>query len=261
MRSRPRYPAPIEWTEFPESVSSAVWKYEEKAINHLRAARESVSPSAWSSDRALPERFLKHLERAYHLVDESHRIVLKHLRESGSPVRCQPGCAHCCTQMPSGITGVEILYLYARLTLSGERERGFRRSLERQEVWAQLCRWKKLPEQRPGESILLRLHEYHSLDLVCPFLQGDLCSVYAERPFACRMHYSLSSPYWCRPSHFQHEHAVRFNLEPSAEIYRELEKLDEVLKLELSDLLICGFLEMVVNVMRFRPITWIPEPK
>lgn len=36
----------------------------------------------------------------------------------------------------------------------------------------------------------------------CPFLRESVCSIYEQRPFACRQHLSFhTSDYWCRPEH------------------------------------------------------------
>ncbi|SMC26569.1 Putative zinc-or iron-chelating domain-containing protein [Desulfacinum hydrothermale DSM 13146] len=244
---------------FPEEVAREVYRYEAVAAEHVRAARESVHGPSWERRRALPSSFRTQLKKAFQVLDQSHRYVLSHLRRTGSPVRCRPDCSHCCTQMPSGLTGAEILFLYDGLTVAGTVESAFRRCLERQEIWSQLSRWHPPGTARTREQELTRrLHQYHGLHIACPFLKGDLCSVYLHRPLPCRMHYSLSPPSWCRPSHFQHPHAVRFNLEPGPVVLEELDRLDAALGLqELSDLLICGFLEFVVNVMEFRPITWV----
>lgn len=250
---------PVILDPLPEEIARELHRYEQATAEHLRAARESVHGPSWETRRALPASFLVHLEKAFQLLDESHRFVLSHLRRSGSPVRCKPGCSHCCTQMPSGVSGVEILYLYHGLTVSGTVDVAFRRCLEREEIWAQLCRWTPSGVSPNREQRLTRrLHQYHGMDIACPFLKGDACSIYGQRPLPCRMHYSLSPPYWCRPSHFQHPHAVRFNLEPGAPVYEELDRLDDALGLlELSDLLICGFLQFVVNVMGFQSIHWV----
>jgi hypothetical protein len=70
------------------------------------------------------------------------------------------------------------------------------------------------------------------------------------------MHFSFTSPHWCRPSHFQNAHALGFNLEPGKRVFDSLEKLDNRFQLDLSDVMVCGLLELTVNVMKFEKIHW-----
>jgi Fe-S-cluster containining protein len=151
----------------------------------------------------------------------------------------------------------ELLHVYHGIHQSGRLPIFFRRCLEAQEAWAYL-----LP-QREGRGASARaestsrdmlLTRYQFLDQPCPFLQQGLCQIYPFRPFACRMHFSISPPHWCRPSHFQSPYAVRFNLEPGMRVLDALDRLDDRLQIGLSDMLVTGLLELTVNVMRFEPI-------
>jgi uncharacterized protein len=48
----------------------------------------------------------------------------------------------------------------------------------------------------------------------CPFLKDSICSIYADRPYACRKHVSFHpSDFWCRPerSHTKELPLVRFS--------------------------------------------------
>ena len=95
---------------------------------------------------------------------------------------------------------------------------------------------------------------YRDLEQRCPFLDGQLCQIYPYRPLACRMHFSLTPPHWCRSSHFQNAHALGFNLEPGKCVFDALEKLDRPFSVDLSDVMVCGLLELTVNVMKFKKI-------
>jgi Fe-S-cluster containining protein len=48
------------------------------------------------------------------------------------------------------------------------------------------------PADGPTEARALAVGHFH-LGLVCPFLEDDACSVYADRPFGCQ-HYLVTSP-------------------------------------------------------------------
>lgn len=257
-----RTQTPLEFSRLPASVQNTLKHYDHRVTTLLRQALDAIIPSAWEKDRSLPKVFLSSLDKAFLVYDQSLRIVLSHLRHSGWTVTCEPGCSHCCTQLPSGLTGVEILWLYQGTVTTGVLDRMFRRCLERMELWEEIRRWDgveptTVPLDQKLEGCLSR---YHRLNVPCPFLDAGLCGLYRYRPLACRIHFSLSPRHWCRTDHFQHAHAVRFNLEPSVQVMEALEHLDQALGLEISDLLVCGFVEYVVNVMAFRPIQWMENP-
>lgn len=253
---------PFELSCLPAEAQAALRHYDERVSASLRQAQEAIIPGAWENHRALPKAFLTHLERAFLVYDQSLRFVQSHLRRAGWTVTCAPGCHYCCTQLPSGLTGAEILYLYDGASGAGILDRMFRRSMERMEMWGEICRWDRDPsgEASLDQRVAGRLSRYHTLNVPCPFLHAGLCSLYRQRPLACRIHFSLSPPHWCRPEHFQHANAVRFNVEPSTPVMDALQRLDETLGLELSDVLVCGFVEFAVNVMGFRPVQWIGNP-
>ncbi len=254
---------PLEFCAISAEVQETLRHYEDRVTTLLHLARDVLIPAVWEKQRSLPKVFLTHFEKAFLVYDQSLRFVVSHLHRAGWNVTCAPGCSHCCTQLPSGLTGVEILYLYHGACSAGILDRMFRRSMERLELWEEIRRW-DCPDTVSislEENLAGRLNRYHQLKVPCPFLNAGLCSLYKYRPLACRIHFSLSPPHWCRPDHFQNEHAVRFNMEPSPHVMDALESLDQALKLRLSDLLVCGFVEYVVNVMGFRPIHWLDNPR
>ncbi|MGQ9669290.1 MAG: hypothetical protein ACUVWY_03890 [Desulfosoma sp.] len=250
---------PSELCRLSASGQETLRHYDDRVAMLLRHAGNAVVPAMWEKQRSLPAAFLTHLNKAFLVYDQSLRFVQSQLHQAGWFVTCAPGCSHCCTQLPSGLTGVEILYLYHGAYRAGIVDRMFRRCMERLELWEEICRWdpRDLVQASLEHNLVQRLHRYHALKVPCPFLEAGLCSLYRYRPLACRIHFSLSPPHWCRPDHFQNAHAVRFNLEPSPHVMKALERLDQVLHLDLSDLLVCGFVEYVVNVMAFRPIGWM----
>ncbi|HQN17791.1 MAG TPA: YkgJ family cysteine cluster protein [Syntrophobacteraceae bacterium] len=208
----------------------------------------------------LPLAFLVYFQKVLDLFGESTRLSLKRLRKVGFRVQCRSECSHCCYQMPTGLSTAELIYLYHGMHQSGTFSRFFRRCLEAEEVWVEVFRRQTNSNpllsdvRQPTE---LASKAYRSLDHPCPFLQGQVCQVYPYRPFACRMHFSLSSPHWCRPSHFQNAYALGFNLEPSKIVSDALEKLENRFNLQLSDVMVCGLLELAVNVVKFQRIRWL----
>lgn len=218
---------------------------------------EDLKPS-----HTLPSRLFKLLKKAMDLYDESTQYVLGQMRRHGLKPRCGPGCEHCCCHMPTGVSTIELIYIYCSLAGDRALPRLFRRCLEAEESWVEVIHRHKLsalllPESEHEEQALEPiLKSYQAIEQPCPMLDSGLCRIYPYRPLACRMHFSLSPGYWCRQSHFQHEYAVRFNLEPGQCVLEMLDRLDERFQLNLSDVMICGLLELMVNVMQFEEIRW-----
>lgn len=213
-----------------------------------------------ASDGCLPKLFLSHLQKIMELFDESSRLSLGQLRDAGFTAQCRMGCHHCCYQMPTGLSTVELIYIYHGMQQSGAASRFFRRCLEAEELWVevfhrQAC--KGTGQNACEETIASLSTAYCGFEQPCPFLKENLCQIYPYRPLACRMHFSLSPPPWCRPSHFQNPYALRLNLEPGKCVFDALEKLEDRFQLDFSDVMICGLLELTVNVMRFERIRWL----
>ncbi|QCQ22895.1 YkgJ family cysteine cluster protein [Desulfoglaeba alkanexedens] len=257
VRGRQSIPLPELLREPPEDLQEGVRGYQRAMAEALAENARLVDVGKWREERVLPAQFFRNYEKALQLFDESTRFILGHLRRSGYNVACAMGCSHCCRQIPLGVEGVEILYLYFGLQQTGLHDRFFRRALEREELWAEVCRWRDVGEAAhggPGAEQEAYLFHYCRHGEPCPFLEGDLCRVYLYRPIACRMHFSLSAPYLCGPSMLESEEALQINLEPGERVWDALETLSGVLGLQLSDRLVCGFLEFVVNHMRFAKI-------
>jgi len=210
-------------------------------------------------DGSLPASFLGYFNKVMSLFDESTRLSLGQLRDAGMTVQCRPQCPHCCYQMPTGVSTAELIYLYHGMQQSGAASRFFRRCLEAEELWVEIFRQQTDENTKTDDCrnlVELISKSYRDLEHRCPFLDARTCQVYPYRPLACRMHFSLTPPHWCRPTHFQNTHALGFNVEPADCVFEALEKLDSCFQMELSDVMVCGLLEMTVNVMKFNKICW-----
>jgi Fe-S-cluster containining protein len=210
-------------------------------------------------DGSLPAAFLGYFKKVMNLFDESIRLSLRQVRDAGMTVQCRPECPHCCHQMPTGVSTAELIYLYHGMQQSGATSRFFRRCLEAEELWVEIFHQQTDENTKTGDCrnlVELISKSYRDLEHRCPFLEARTCQIYPYRPLACRMHFSLTPPHWCRPTHFQNTHALGFNLEPGNCVLDALEKLDSCFQLELSDVMVCGLLELTVNVMKFNKICW-----
>jgi Fe-S-cluster containining protein len=240
-----------------QSVIKDTVGHQQVMARHLLANAHLDGLGRLSEDKSLPARFIVNFQKAMALFDQSLRVCLGHLRHAGFLVRCKPSCAFCCHQMPTGVSGAELVYLYYGLQQRMTLSRLFRRCLEAEELWVEIhrrARGQGLPDGNRSDVTTAIAEVYCAMELPCPFLQNNRCLVYDYRPLACRMHFSLSSPAWCKPSHFQHPYAMSVNLQPGECVFDALERLENRLALNLSDVLMCGLLEMTVNVMQFEPI-------
>jgi len=209
---------------------------------------------------SLPTSFLVYFQKVMELLDESLTVSLGQLRDAGLTVQCRQECSHCCYQMPTGLSTAELIYLYYGMQQTGADSKFFRRCLEAEEFWVEAFHQEAKENISSGDFRNLTESvsaSYRGLEHPCPFLQGQVCQVYLYRPLACRIHFSLTPPHWCRSSHFQNAHALRFNLEPGKCVFDALEKLENRFNLVLSDVMVCGLLELTVNIMQFRKILWL----
>jgi len=103
------------------------------------------------------------LRKIYALLGDVSKAAASH-------VPCGKGCSACC-KMNISITSLEAERLAA---VTGRRMVGLRHSVVQ-------------PEKKFS-------------GVPCPFLVDDECSVYEDRPYACRAHFSFDvTSYWCQP--------------------------------------------------------------
>jgi len=131
---------------------------------------------------------------------EERRIV-----ESGKTISCQKGCAACCRMMiPLSSPEAFALRDHVR-SLSDEQQRRIAdRMAQAESVLKEQGLWPELVEmgettQPPGDEALEPVNRaYYSLRLPCPFLEHEICSIYEERPAACRELLVTSPAEWCQ---------------------------------------------------------------
>jgi Fe-S-cluster containining protein len=248
-----------EIANLPDLVSRGLAGYQNRMADYLFEMAHMDGLDELGTMRVLPYLLLKYFQKVMDLYDESVRFLLGRLRRSGVIIQCRPLCSHCCHHMPAGVGTMELIYIYHAMNRSRGMDRMFRHTLEAEESWAEIRKPCALdPKSGDGTDFTEAeaFDRYQRLRQPCPFLEGSMCQIYLYRPLACRMHFSLSPPYWCHPSHFQNSNAVRFNLEPGESVFDALEQLNNRFHLHLSDVMVPGLLQMIVNVMQFREIRW-----
>lgn len=210
----------------------------------------------------LPREALRLSQRALRLYDAYLVYVLNKVREKGWQVYCAPGCAACCFSMPAGLSDWEFIIVYDYLQRNGSLAKFFRRNLESCQVLARVSGqtfdgWTKKGSKEKSAYDKL-LYDYSLAKHLCAFQsESTECHIYSVRPLACRMHFALTPPELCDPTHHYFSQAVRLNLSPHGDVGEALQELDSRLKLGVSGLLAPGLVSLTANVMRFSPISWV----
>jgi Fe-S-cluster containining protein len=123
-------------------------------------------------------------------------LAVKAARAEGGTVSCRAGCGACCRQLVP-IAPVEARRLCERIDAMPEprrttvRER-FAAAEARLTAAGLRDRLLRRGSPAPGGLRALGL-EYFALGIACPFLENESCSIYADRPGACR-EYLVVSP-------------------------------------------------------------------
>lgn len=121
------------------------------------------------------------------LADRVIEVAVRRAETDGSPVSCRQGCAACCKIGPVPVTPPEA-YALARVVEAMPEPR-------RTEIRGRFAdRARRL--RQAGLADLFFQHDHAltkdeaqkiaRLGLACPFLEGNDCSIYFERPLACR---------------------------------------------------------------------------
>jgi len=127
-------------------------------------------------------------------------------RSSGQSPTCRQGCEACCRHLVM-LTGPEAFVLRAAIATMPEAERArfearLEAALRRAEQTGILGRTGSrafLAAEALEEEALLTdvARRYFELGIPCPFLDNEACTVYAERPLACREYTVSSDPSFC----------------------------------------------------------------
>ena len=127
------------------------------------------------------------------LGEEAQTLELGHVRQGGHTVSCHKGCAACC-RMLVPISAPEAFALAQSLDRLAppERERLLskidvaQQQLARDGILTQLSALAESPDPVSDEAIEPLNRAYYALRMPCPFLDNEVCSIYDDRPAACR---------------------------------------------------------------------------
>lgn len=147
-------------------------------------------------------------------------------RKQGKTVPCTKGCSTCCSYLvPLSIP--EVIHFFEEVEAMPNDQAS--------EVWEQtLFAARQLlsngpSEQGSDEEILDALsHWYSNQKIECPFLKNKLCSIYNQRPLACREHLVTTPALWCMPDYVKQIERIELPLsmvEVLGQVTSELENL------------------------------------
>lgn len=138
------------------------------------------------------------------LGEEVQALEIARSVESQKVVSCRKGCAACCRMLvPLSIPEALALREWVNSLEIETRQRIQSRLDETKSVltarglWHQLAAWCDRTEP-PNDDMAETLNrEYYTLQIACPFLEQECCSIYEQRPAACRELLVSSPPERC----------------------------------------------------------------
>lgn len=138
------------------------------------------------------------------LGEEAQTLEGARSTEAGKTVSCHKGCAACCRMLvPLSAPEVFVLREWVRSRSADQQDRISTRFAETKArllshgIWQRLSALCNAPEP-PNDDVLEDLNrEYYALRVACPFLEEEMCTVYDERPAACRELLVTSPPERC----------------------------------------------------------------
>jgi Fe-S-cluster containining protein len=160
----------------------------------LNIAGEPISLNVTVPNRPVAR---KELLPVFHAITEAVvASAVKKAQSQGEEISCKAGCGACCRQLVP-ITQVEARRILEVIQQMAEPRQADVRSrfaeaslrLDQAGVLAELNKPDEIPEQELQAFGL----KYFHLGIACPFLKDESCSIYADRPIACR-EYLVTSP-------------------------------------------------------------------
>lgn len=147
------------------------------------------------------------------VLKDIHNAQVEMAKSKGETITCKKGCSHCCVQhVDATIQEGEsiVYYLYQNQNILNTFINAY-------PIWREKIRQsgdflKRIPELWSSveaanydkvvfQAGLREFDEYAKLNIACPFLVDQVCSIYEVRPITCAGVFSTSPAEWCMPSH------------------------------------------------------------
>ncbi len=127
------------------------------------------------------------------LGEQAHQLAIHNTMQTGATISCQKGCAACCRMMipvapPEAFalrTVVEALPSIKKKPLL-ERFQSAQKTLREAGLEEGLHRLAFSEDQVTDDELEPLNRAYYALRMPCPFLEDEVCSIYEQRPSACR---------------------------------------------------------------------------
>lgn len=151
------------------------------------------------------------------LTTITHQVcnkVIETLTNNDDPnfqnISCKKGCSHCCKYMVS-LSSAEAFFLHNHiLSMPADTRRSTLHSFLRA---ARIISANRIPNMDASQ--MTEYEELHAisnwfnkLNLTCPFLKNNACSIYNFRPLACREHLATNDPKGCKFSSIEKQQLV-----------------------------------------------------
>jgi Fe-S-cluster containining protein len=139
------------------------------------------------------------------LGEQAHQLAIDHITRTGASISCQKGCAACCRMMiPVAPPEAFRLMSVVEALPSPRKESLLNRfqeaqvTLRKAGIEEELKRLAFSEDQVTDEELEPLNRAYYKLRMPCPFLENEVCSIYEERPSACRELLVTSPAELCR---------------------------------------------------------------
>ncbi|HWE97846.1 MAG TPA: YkgJ family cysteine cluster protein [Tepidisphaeraceae bacterium] len=150
---------------------------------------------------AVPDRALRPAELlpVYRSISEQlMAVAVQDVERAGFKVSCKAGCGACCRQLVpiSPIEARELVKVIDRMPEPRRTEVRRRFSAVRHAL-QEAGLLERLTDPRHAREGSALSEEYWRLRLPCPFLENESCSIYPDRPIACREYLVVSPAAHC----------------------------------------------------------------
>lgn len=135
------------------------------------------------------------------ITDKIVEIAIAETREKGKSISCRSGCGACCSQLVpiSKAEGAALLKLIESMPVEKQDEVRSRfagnMAVLNESGLLQALQEAMLDHDRNQLRAVGRT--YFGLNLPCPFLQNQSCSIHPQRPLSCREFLVVSNPKYC----------------------------------------------------------------
>lgn len=134
---------------------------------------------------------VRRVSRRFHDYYDALDRAIAEAREAHD-IKCKAGCSACCKQAVT-LSVPEALAILEPLLYEPVRRMWYLRSTyQRITRQAKMC----LDDQ-------VNVQTWFEKEIPCVFLKEDRCSIYEDRPAACRVHMVVSDPAQCQPPRLQ----------------------------------------------------------